>query len=198
MEYSLERVRDVERQRKGERFPDDPPLSGPDAPHGTVVGEVMDSPEQRAFVLQAFAYRKRGLPYSQIAELTGRTEREAQQAVVKRLKELEFDELSEAGTARRMMLEQIDSMIAAITVPATGLDIDGNPVPVHPKEMLEAIDRMVKLFEQKAKLLGINAPQRIDLSHRIELLAQTSGYDLQELQQITAEVVAGYNPAKLR
>lgn len=192
MEHSLQRVADYERQRRGERFPDDPPLGGT---FGTVTGEVLDPPEVRAFILQAFALRKRQLPYDEIADITGHTEQECRDAVNKRLRELEFDELSETSTARRMMLEQLDAMIAAITVPATGRDIDGNPAPV----LLDAIDRMCRLLDQKAKLLGLNAPQRVDLTHRIEVMAEQSGYDVKELKQIAAEVLQAYNqPGKLR
>lgn len=191
MEHSLRRVKEYDRQRKGERHPDDPPF---DNQRGTFHGEVLDPPEERAFILQAFALRKRALPLDEIAELTGRTEAECRKAVNKRLRELDQDEMSEASGARRMMLEQIDSMIAAITVPATGRDIDGNASPV----ILEAIDRMIKLLDQKAKLLGLNAPQKIDLASRIEVLAAESGYDVEELRQITVEVLQSYNPAKLR
>lgn len=187
MTQSLSRVKDFDRQRHGERHPSDPPL------HGEVLGPS-DTPEERAFILQAFAFRKRALPIDEIAMLTGRTEAEVRHAVTKRLKELENDELSEASTARRMMLEQLDAMIAAITVASTGRDINGNPSPV----VLEAIDRMCRLLDQKAKLLGLNAPQKIDLSHRIEVLARESGYDVEELRQITADVLQSYSPAKLR
>lgn len=187
MEYSLVRYNEVERRRKGERFPEDPPLHA-------ATGEVLEPPEEREFIHRAFALRKRQLPFDEIADLTGRTEVECREAVKKRLRELEGDELAETALARRMMLEQIDAMIAAITVPATGRDIDGQPAPV----IMEAIDRMVRLLDQKAKLLGLNAPQKIDLSHRIEILAEQSGYDVNELRTITAEVLQAYQPGKLR
>lgn len=189
MEHSLARVGEWEQKygprRGGERYPEDSP---------TLHGEVMDSPDEREFVMRAFALRKRAMPVDEIALETGRTEKEVRAAVARRLQELDQDEMSEASQAKRMMLEQIDAMIAAIMTPATGQDVYGAPQPV----MLEAIDRMVKLFDQKAKLLGLNAPQKVDLSHRIEILARDTGYEVEELQSILADVMRDYQPAKLR
>lgn len=204
-DISLQALRDQDHAHYGERFPDDEPMPTP--PPGTprrmlpppsgknvYTGEVIENPDERAFIHQAFALRKRQLPYDEIAQLTGRTEQECRDAVVTRLRELQHDELADTNTARRMMLEQIDAMIAAITVPATGRDIDGKPAPV----VLDAIDRMVKLMDRKAKLLGLDAPQKVDLNHRIAVLSEESGYDLQELQGILKDVLSEYKPPQLR
>jgi len=188
MQVSLSRIANYDRQQRGERRPDDPPRSPP------LHGDVLDSPDERAFILQAYALRKRSLPVDEIAMLTGRTEEQVRRAVATRLKELDADEMSEMSQAKRMMLEQIDAMMAAISTPATGKEIDGSNAPV----VLEAIDRMVKLMDQKSKLLGLSAPQKIDLTSRIEILARTSGYDLDELRAITAEVLSEYSPQRLR
>lgn len=157
-------------------------------------GEVLDPPDEREFKRRAYDLRKRAIPFDEIAEILGRSEADCRRAVNERLRRLEQDEVQDASLAKRLMLEQIDAMIAAITVPATGRDIDGNPAPV----VLEAIDRMVKLFDRKAKLLGLDAPQKVDINHRLEILAQDNGYDVEELRQIASDVIAAYAAKPLR
>lgn len=157
-------------------------------------GEILDPPDEVEFKRQAFALRKRALPFDEIAQMLGRSQDDCRRAVRQVLRSLERDELQDTALAKRMMLEQLDAMIAAITVPSTGRDIDGKASPV----ILEAIDRMVKLLDRKAKLLGLDAPQKIDLNHRIEILAKETGYDVEELRDIAADVLRNYAPQSLR
>jgi hypothetical protein len=125
MQVSLSRIANYDRQQRGERRPDDPPRAGPAGPPRSppLHGDVLDSPDERAFILQAYALRKRSLPVDEIAMLTGRTEEQVRRAVATRLKELDADEMSEMSQAKRMMLEQIDAMMAAISSFATGYDM---------------------------------------------------------------------------
>jgi hypothetical protein len=156
-------------------------------------GEVLDPPDEAAFKKRAYELRKRAIPFDEIASILGRSEQECRKAVRSRLQAMETDELADMTLARRMMLEQIDAMIQAITVPATGRDIDGAPTKV----VLQAIDRMVKLLDQKAHLLGLNAPQRIDITHRLQSLADQSGYDIEDLRAIATDVIKSYTARSL-
>lgn len=208
LDQSLERLRTLGPRFHGSpRDPEDlprrphrrgpgpgPHVMDPERPLVVYDGEVLDPPDEAAFKKLAFDLRKRALPFSQIAEVTGRSENECRMAVKAVLRSLEGDELEDTALAKRMMLEQLDSMIAAITVPATGRDINGNPHEVA----YEAIDRMVKLLGEKAKLLGLHAPQRTDINHRIEVLAQETGYDIEELREIAQDVLRAYSARSLR
>ena len=49
---------------------------------------------------------------------------------------------------------------------------------------------MMKLMDMKAKLLGLNAPQTVDINHRLEVLAFEFGYDIEQLQDIARDVIA--------
>lgn len=210
MDQALDRLREIGPEFRGSpRNPEDlPPRPGnttrrpgpgphvhttDEPPIRVFDGEIIDPPDEIAFRKLAFDLRKRALPFSQVAEITGRTEEQCRRAVKHVLRSLEQDELADTALAKRMMLEQIDSMIAAITVPATGRDIDGHAHDVA----YEAIDRMLKLLDQKAKLLGLHAPQRVDLNHRIEVLAQETGYDIEELRDIAADVLKRYQTRSL-
>lgn len=199
IERTLARIEDSP-EGPEERFPEDLPWRpgpktgpgpGPHVKGSTKTGEVLDSPDEIAFRKRAFALRKRALPFDEIAEHLGRSESECRIAVKRHLAELEDDELSDARLARRMMVAQLDAMIAAITLPATGVDEDGNPRTV----VLDAIDRMCRLLDQKAKLLGLFAPQRVDITHRLETLAEETGYDIEELKRIAANVLKRYTAA---
>lgn len=134
----------------------------------------------------AFSLRKRATPYSEIAEIMGCSVNQAEAWVKEELVLLDNGELSDINLLRRMHLEQIEAMMAAIMTPSTGRKMDGTKVAPH----LESMDRMIKLMEQKAKLLGLNAPQTVDINQRIEILAIEFGYDSGELKEIAREVMA--------
>jgi hypothetical protein len=197
MERSLARLDEVEENHRRSggrpRYPHEAPREHW-RPDSGIEGEILDPPDVEQFKRDAFELRKRALPWDEIARLLGRSVGACQEAVRSKLRAMEYDELADTQLARRMMLEQIDSMIAAITVPATGKDIDGKPAPV----VLDAIDRMSRLLDQKAKLLGLNAPQRVDITRRIEEMAEETGYDINELRDLASSVIKSYAARSLR
>ncbi len=150
-----------------------------------IRGEVLDSPDTAAAKKESFELRRRGLPYSEIADLLGVPEATARHYVKEKLRSIQDDELADTELARRMQLEQLEEMIRAIHAPATGRHQDGS----YGAPILEAMDRMMKLLAQKAKLLGLDAPQRVDITHRLQLMADESGYDIEELEELAAQVL---------
>lgn len=139
----------------------------------------------RKFQREAFHLRQRALPISEIAELLDCEESEADKAIRLYVQMLNESESNDIEIARRIQVEQIDRSIQAILPYSTGVDAEGND---H-KLSFEAIDRLVKLMDAKAKLLGLNVPQRVDLRARLEIIAQEGKYDLAELEEIYQEVV---------
>jgi hypothetical protein len=125
-----------------------------------------------------------------IAEHLGISEEEAVAYAKAEIRRLGQDELLDIDLARRMHIEQIDAMIAAIYDDATGTTKFGDSRPVK----YEAIDRMVRLLDAKAKLLGLNAPQKIDIDTRLVVMADQMGADLDELREIAVEVLEQYSP----
>lgn len=136
------------------------------------------------FQREAFKLRQRALPIADIAELLGCTEREVERGVTLHVQKLNESEANDVEIARRIQVEQLDSAIRAILPYSTGVSEVGDPHGLQ----FDAIDRLVKLLEAKAKLLGLNTPQRIDIRMRLEAIAETGQYDLQELLEIYQEV----------
>jgi oligoendopeptidase F len=62
----------------------------------------------------------------------------------------------------------------------------------------KAMDRAVALMDMRAKLLGLNAPQKIDLEERLVVISKEYKYDIDELKEIAAEVVAARTAGSLR
>lgn len=189
-----------ERLRTGERFDDDIPHAAGTRPkqHKTadnlplVTGEVLPHPDQYQLQKDAFDLRVKALPYHEIAAVLGCSESEARAAVKQRLHFLESDELTETAFARRLHLEQIDMLLRGVMEDAlgeTGLD---RPTAY------KAMDRVMGLMEMRAKLLGLNAPQKIDLEERLVIISKEKKYDLEELKEIAAEVVAARSAGALR
>lgn len=185
-----------ERLRSGERFEEDlpgPAYTDPTIPADIplVSGEILPNPDEYQLGKDAFELRTRAIPYHEIATLLGVSESEARNAVKKRLHFLEQDEMTETSLARRLQLEQIDVMMRGIWEDATQHDRDRGVT-------FSAIDRMVKLMDMKSKLLGLNAPQRVDIEERLTIIAKENNYDVEELKEIAAEVVAARSDRALR
>jgi hypothetical protein len=155
-----------------------------------VSGTVIESPDVLYYRKEAFKLRKRALPYDLIAERLGITTDEAVGYVRDEIKRLDQDETKDIEVARKLHLEQLDAMISAIYGAATGTWDDGTPREVK----YEAIDRMVKLLDAKAKLLGLNAPQKIDIDTRLVIMAEQMDADLDDLREIAVEVLQQYQP----
>ena len=142
-------------------------------------GTVIDSPEREYLKREILELRKRALPYAVISEQLGISVEEAKVLGKQAIMALGGDELVDVELAKRMQIEQIDAMISGIYVQATN-------------GIYEAIDRMVKLLDAKAKLLGLNAPTRIDIDSRLVVMAEHLGADINELREIADEVIQDY------
>lgn len=135
---------------------------------------------------KAYALRKRAIAYADIARFLKVDELQVRIWIRQELARLEDEDLQDVNLVRRQQIEQIEQMMSAIATPAFGIKSDGTRV----EPQYEAIDRFIKLLELKAKLLGLNAPQTIDINHRLEVLAFEFGYDADQLKDIARDVLA--------
>ncbi len=163
------------------------PPPPPPPPHAA-SGEVLDPPELVQLRKDCLTLRKAARPYDEIAELLGITEREAKRITAEALSEIQRSEYSNADMERRLMLEQLDQMIAGIHAPATGRKMNGQPTMID----LGAIDRMLKLLKQKADLMGLSQPPAEDLRIRLQQLADDGQYDIVDLEEIARDVLAAH------
>lgn len=158
----------------------------------TIGTGIVSTPPSEDPEIQVAAFRLRTnmVPINEIADQLGITPAEAAKAIRIHADALNKSEISETEIARRIQVEQIDAALRSITPMVTGLDPNGT---VRPKGVvLEAVDRFVRLLDAKAKLLGLNAPAKIDMEIRLQKIAEAGEYDFETLRAIFEEVVAEY------
>jgi len=121
------------------------------------TGQLIDTAERRRFVL---GLRKAGATYTKIAEAAlrkfginqlpkGWDERYAWKDVKRELDKLHSVTGESAEDIRQMELERLNDMLNALYDEATGIDPDHG-----------AIDRVLKIMKRRADLLGLDAPQK--------------------------------------
>lgn len=152
----------------------------------TVPRKVLSrTPLEEVLAKKAFELRKRAISYEDIATAIEQPEEKVRDWIREEIQRRDIEDLNETALHRRLELERIDAMMAAIMTPATGIDKHGRSVQVS----VNAIDRMIRLMEARAKLLGLHAPQTVDINQRIELLAIQYEYDVDELKDIARDVL---------
>lgn len=154
----------------------------------SVSGEILDPPDVIQLRADALKLRKAMLPFPEIAELLGVSVPHARQAVAEAIQEIQKSEQFNADMHRQLMIEQIDQMIAAIHAPATGQLINGRRIMVD----LGAIDRMLKLMQRKAELMGLTTTPAEDIKVKLQRLADEAGYDIVDLEEIAKDVLAAH------
>lgn len=176
------------------RLESDPIFDADEAPgpppgsYHSVAGTVLDPPDVLQLRRDCLHLRKAMRPFSEIAEILGVSEQEARQRTAEAISELETSERLNADLERRLMIEQIDQMIAAIHPMSTGKMLNNERTPI----VLEAIDRTLKLMKQKADLLGLSAPPAVDIRIRLQALADEGGYDIVDLEDIAKDVLTAH------
>lgn len=98
---------------------------------------------------QALDLRRSGLSYQRIGEEMGISMARAHQLVAKAMEETHRAIAAGADALRAEEISRLDGMLAALWPKAKNGDV-------------AAVDRVLKISERKAKLLGIEAPVRIE------------------------------------
>ena len=123
---------------------------------------------------EAARLRTRGWDYPRIAEHLGFAGRSGAYAAVQRALKLTVEE--PAAEVRAMELERLDRLYEAavgvlerhhVTVSqGRVVQLDGEPLP-DDGPVLQAIDRLLKIQERRARLLGLDAAQKMDVSGNV-------------------------------
>ena len=116
---------------------------------------------------EAFELRKRGLTFEQIGDRLGISRQAAHQMVTKRLDECIAQTKSDAKQVVEMELHRLDAMIAALWDEATTnppADTSEGVASAMYESRHDAIDRVLKLMERRAKYLGLDAANRTELT----------------------------------
>lgn len=120
---------------------------------------------------RALEMRKAGKSYQAIAETlgyasTGGAHKAVHSALTKTLSE-------PADAVRQLELARLDALLEALWPGATGAkaapwEEDGRP---ESEVDVERVDRVLKIMERRAKLLGLDAPTKADVTSAGETLA---------------------------
>jgi DNA-binding CsgD family transcriptional regulator len=101
--------------------------------------------------LQALELRKGGATFQQIGDALGISKQNAHKHVMTALTAMNEQIAEEASVMRTLELERLDKLWFAMYRQAT----QGNQ---------GAVDRCIRIMERRAKLLGLDAPTRTELS----------------------------------
>lgn len=100
---------------------------------------------------QALELRKQGMTFAQIGAALDCSEQRAHKIVTEELRRLNEHRAEQATEVARLELERLDALLAGVWEKAKGGD---GP----------AIDRALAVMNRRAKLLGIDAPERRELT----------------------------------
>ena len=100
--------------------------------------------------IEALNLRRTGMSYREIGRNLDVSGKRAYEMVSQAFAELKNDQNSTADEVRSLELERLDKMLESIW-------------PKVEKGDVAALDRAVKIQERRAKLLGLDAPQSMDL-----------------------------------
>lgn len=105
------------------------------------------------------ALRARGMSYVDIADTLGISKSNAHIHVQHALADLREEILNEAENLVALELERLDNLWLSLYPQLSAVDEEGNAAPT-----LSAIDRALRIMERRAKLLGLDAPARTELT----------------------------------
>src|SRR3990172_1159922 len=114
---------------------------------------------------------KQGLNYSQISQRFGVSPGRVGDLIRQYANEIRIKGLRTVAEYRQVQLERIQTAYASIW-------------PNILRGRVDAINTMIRLMEREAKLLGLDAPTKVDITARIVALAQAEGIDPDEAIEI--------------
>ena len=111
--------------------------------------------------LDASAYKLRlsGQNYTQIGKALGVNRTTAYRAVKRVMDALVKETLEDAEKVRQMELDRLDQMLEVLLPRATR---KRNPD-------MAAVDRVVRLMDRRSRYIGLDAPERSEVSHTVSL-----------------------------
>lgn len=111
-------------------------------------------------------YRKAGLSYRKIAEQMGCSVSTVYEAVKRAMAVVSETTAQQAKVIRDTELERLDELQVALWSKARGRPARGTPGDPNYQPAVEpdmkAVDRLLRIMERRAKLLGIDAPERFE------------------------------------
>lgn len=161
-----------------------PDLTAPEIPNGKQTNKSgSNAIEAKLRAIQAMDLRRGGWSYQTIADRLGYKNPSSAYLAIKRLLERTAAEPTEE--VRQMELDRLDRMFAAFWPAAIGMPRRGRP---DPDPDPHAADRCLAIMRQRASLLGLNAPETINVRALIGMLADSEGFTDDEKSDAVAFV----------
>ncbi len=113
---------------------------------------------------RALELRATGMPYEDIAAMLGVPASTAHDWVTRQLERTLGEEVRQVDAARHLELARLDGIFGPQYAKALGGDV-------------RAAETCLKIMERRAKLLGLDAPVKVDVEHRLRELAREHGLD---------------------
>lgn len=132
---------------------------------------------------QALDLRMTGCSYAEIAETMGVSVPTAFQYVAEGLERLTGEEVRNTDVARQLHLLRLDALLNVQWSKA----LAGSS---------EAAQLALRILERQSKLLGLDAPQKVDITQRLRLMAEQEGLDYEELLAEANDVIKRLPPAR--
>jgi Homeodomain-like domain len=126
--------------------------------------------------IKAFELAKTGASYRAIGKALGVSRQQAYRDVVGELDRLNTLSLKGADDYRRLQLAQLEDLLNAIWPKAASGDI---PAQVQ----------ALRIFERQSRLLGLDAPARVDIEQRVRIMAEQLGMDADELVDEATQIL---------
>ena len=137
--------------------------------------------------VKALELRKLGFTYRRIGEQLGVTESAAHKMVTTSLRELNEKSAENAEELRRLELERLDEWLLRIAQ------------EIKDGKALGAIDRGIRIQARRAKLLGLDAPTKVEMSdhdkHLFEEVIQAAEAGDELAIEALQKIVGGQNTA---
>jgi hypothetical protein len=148
-------------------------------------GDFVATPETAERDAEAARLRGRGLGYQAIADQLGISVSTAHDAVKRALAAIRAEPAPEV---RQLELERLDAMYASVlrVLERRHFTVNGGKVVYHGEEPLEddgpvlaAVDRLLKIQQRRAALLGLDEPVKAEVGGK--LTYEIVGVDLEAL-----------------
>jgi hypothetical protein len=139
-------------------------------------------PPEGSRMREALNRRIQGLSYAEIADELSISTQVAHDYVSGAIERLTGEEVRSAEIARQLQLLRLDVMLAALWPKV----LDGN---------VNAAQAVLKIMERQSKLLGLDAPVRIDIEHRIREMAAAEGLDPDEAVEEARAIIKRLPPS---
>lgn len=131
-------------------------------------GKEIVALERRILYLEDY---KHGLNYRRIGEKYGVSHQTVAEEIREYLKELRSIGIRSVIEYRQVQMERIQAAYNALWPNVVAGRID-------------AINTMIRLMDREARLLGLDAPQKVDITARIQQAAEAEGIDPAEALEI--------------